>query len=207
MEKLAKIIEQFVDFLMPELTPYEANLYILLLRESSLRNGTLTARAGKRTLADKIGKGARTGENISYKQVSKYLKGLEEKGIITVGDTNRDGTLYTVRLPEEIPLVSRKLAKTEPILEEDYFNREEKRKEIFERDKWTCFYCGERVTPENVTLDHYMPQSKGGKHTKDNLKTTCIMCNSIKSGKAYEEAAPYLLKSIIGRKQRSQQSS
>lgn len=207
MEELTKVIGQFVDFLMPELTPYEANLYILLLRDSFLGNGTSTVRTGKRTLAGKIGKGARTDENISYKQVSKSLKGLEEKGIINVGDTNRDGTLYTVRLPEEIPLVSRKLAKSEPILEEDYFNREEKRRELFERDNWSCFYCGERVTPENVTLDHYVPQSKRGKHTKDNLKTTCIICNSIKSGKTYEEAAPYLLKSIRDRKQRSQQSS
>jgi len=47
------------------------------------------------------------------------------------------------------------------------------------------------------------PQSKGGKHTKDNLKTCCFVCNAIKSGKTYEEAAPFLLKSIRERKQKS----
>lgn len=73
----------------------------------------------------------------------------------------------------------------------------------FERGKWTCFYCGEKVTSQNATLDHLIPQSKEGKHTKDNLKTSCLVCNSIKSGKTYEEAAPYLLKSIQERKARS----
>ena len=42
---------------------------------------------------EKIGKGARTGENISIKQVDRSVKGLEEKGIIKVGDTNRDGNI------------------------------------------------------------------------------------------------------------------
>ncbi|MGH7236937.1 MAG: HNH endonuclease [Candidatus Saccharimonadales bacterium] len=61
-------------------------------------------------------------------------------------------------------------------------------------------YCGEKVTAENATLDHLVPQYKGGKHTKENLKTSCLMCNSIKSGKTYEEAAPLLLKSIQERR-------
>ena len=200
---LQKIIEQFIDLVMPELTPYEANLYLLLFRNSFIQNGSSAVRAGKRTIADKIGKGARTEENISYKQVSKSLKGLEEKGVIRVGDTNREGTLYTILLPEEIPFVKEKLAITLEPEEEDYFTNPKKRKELFERDKWTCHYCGEKVTIENVTLDHLIPQHKGGKHTKENLKTSCLICNSIKSGKTYEEAAPFLLKSIQERKARN----
>jgi len=199
-ENLQKVIEQFIDLLMPEITPYEANLYLLLFRDAFLQNGTLTIRIGKRRLAGKIGKGARTGENISIKQIDRSVKGLEEKGIIKVGDTNRDGTLYTVLLPIEIPLVKEKLSIAQKPEEEDYFTDQEKRKEIFERDKYFCFYCGEKVTPENSTLDHLVPQNKDGKHTKENLKTCCLVCNSIKSGKTYEEAAPYLLKSIQERR-------
>ncbi|MEW6377347.1 MAG: hypothetical protein AB1502_16345 [Thermodesulfobacteriota bacterium] len=48
-----------------------------------------------------------------------------------------------------------------------------------------------------------MPQIKGGKHNKENLKSCCFICNSIKSGKTYEEAAPFLLKSIQEPKARS----
>lgn len=203
-ENLQKVVEQFIDLLMPELTPYEANLYMLLLRDSFLRNGALTMRVGKMKLAGKIGKGARTGEDISIKQVSRSINGLEEKGVIKVGDTNRDGTLYTILLPEEIPLVKEKLSIVQEPEEEDYFTNPEKRKEIFKRDKYICFYCGEKVTPESSTLDHLVPQSKDGKHTKENLKTSCLVCNSIKSGKTYEEAAPYLLKSIQARRQKAE---
>lgn len=107
-------------------------------------------------------------------------------------------------MPEDIPLVAEKIADLSPShIEEDYFTDPSKKREIFERDKWVCQYCGEKVTPENVTLDHFIPLSKGGKHSKDNLKTCCLICNAVKSGKTYEEAAPFLLKTIRERKARS----
>lgn len=196
---LQKIIERFVDLLMPELTPYEASLYIFFLRNSHIKNNLPEIRIGKRTISVELGQGI-MGDKISYQQISKMLKGLGEKGCIKIGDTNRDGTLYRIFLPEEISSVKEKLAITTEPVEEDYFTDPEKRKELFERDKYTCFYCGEKVTPENSTLDHLVPQSKDGKHTKKNLKTSCLICNSIKSGKSYEEAAPYLLKSIQERR-------
>ncbi|MEW6035156.1 MAG: HNH endonuclease [Candidatus Micrarchaeota archaeon] len=51
-------------------------------------------------------------------------------------------------------------------------------------------------------MDHYIPQSKGGDNTKDNLRACCFICNSIKSGKSFEEASPLLLKNIIERKRK-----
>ena len=201
-EKLQKIIEQFVDLLMPELTPYETSLYIFFLRSSFLSDD-MTIRVGKRTIAEKYGKGSRS-EKTSYAHVSKILKGLEEKGCIEIEDMKPYyGTLYRIILPKDVPLVAEKLAIVPKAEDEDYFTKPEKRKELFERDKWVCHYCGEKVTEENATLDHLIPQHKGGKHTKDNLKTSCLVCNSIKSGKTYEEAAPFLLKSIQERKARS----
>ena len=197
-DNLQKIIEQFVDFLMPALTPYEASLYIFFLRNSHIKNNSPEIRIGKRTIAENISSVRATTTN--YAQVTKLVDGLEEKGCIKIGDTNRDGTLYNIFLPEEIPSVKEKLAITADPVEEDFFTNPEKRKEIFKRDKYTCFYCGEKVTPENSTLDHLVPQSKDGKHTKENLKTSCLICNSIKSGKTYKEAAPYLLKSIQERR-------
>jgi len=202
-EDIRSIIEQFVDYLLPELTPYETSLYLYLLRNSFVKNSVGEIRVGKRTIAAGYGKGSR-GEKTNYAHVSKILKMLEEKGCIKVGDTNRDGTLYIVSLPKDIPLVAEKIASSlVQDTEEDYFNDPEKRREIFERDKWICQYCGEKVTPKNATLDHFIPQSKGGKHNKQNLRTCCLICNSIKSGKTYEEATPFLLKSIQERKAKS----
>ncbi|MDZ7785718.1 MAG: HNH endonuclease [Candidatus Saccharibacteria bacterium] len=196
-----KTIEQLVDYLMPELTPYEVAMYILLFRNTYLRSAKSEIRIGKRTIADLYGKGSR-GEKTNYAHVTKLVKGLQSKDCIHIGDTNRDGTLYTIFLPSEIPLVKEKLSITADPAEEDYYTDPEKRKEILERDNYTCHYCGEKVTEDNATLDHLFPQHKGGKHGKDNLKTSCLICNSIKSGKTYEEAAPHLLKSIQDRRQK-----
>jgi hypothetical protein len=200
MRDIAETIEQFVDLLMPELTPYEAAMYIFLLRNSYLKN-LEEIRIGKRTIAEKWGTGAR-GKKTNYAHVTDLVKGLEKKGCLIIGDVNREGTLYKVLLPKEIPLVKEKLSVVQETGEEDYFTDPKRRHELFERDKWVCCYCGDKVTEKNVTLDHLNPQSKGGKHTKDNLKTCCFVCNAIKSGKTYEEAAPLLLKSIRERKQK-----
>src|SRR3990167_958136 len=141
-ENLQYIIEQFTDFLLPDLTPYEAVMYIFLLRNSYLKSNSPEIRIGKRTIAENFAKGSR-GDKTNYAHVTKLVKGLESKGCIKIGDTTRDGTLYTVLLPNEIPLVKEKLLiAQEP--EEDYFTDLEKRNEIFKRDRWMCFYCGEK---------------------------------------------------------------
>jgi len=177
------IIEKFVDYLLPELTPYETSLYLYLLRNSFVKNGTGKIRVGKRTIAAGYGKGSR-GEVMNYAHVSKILRMLEEKGCIKVGDTNRDGTLYVVSLPKDISLVAEKIASSSvQNTEEDYFNDPAKKQEIFERDKWICQYCGKKITLGNATLDHFIPQCKNGKNTKENLRTCCLICNSIKSGR------------------------
>ena len=192
---LKKIIEQFIDLLMPELTPYEAVMWIFLFRNSYIQNNSFEIRIGKRTILANYAKGSK-GEKTNYEHISKLLKRLEEKGCVKIGDTNRDGTLYIVVLPENIPIVKGKLGIKQDLKEEDYFTDDKKRAEIFEQDHWSCFYCGEKVGLKNATLDHFIPQCKGGKHTRDNLKTSCLVCNSIKSGKTYEEAAPLLLMNI-----------
>jgi len=196
--KIKKVIENFIDFLLPELTPYEVVIYLFFLRNTILKD-ELEIRIGKRSLAKSLGIGARS-EKMSYEQVTKVLSSLEKKKCIKIGDTIREGTLYSIVLPEEIPLVSEKIIKIKSNnISEDYFNDDDKRKEIFERDNWTCQYCGQIVNQDNATLDHFIPQHAGGKHTKSNLRTCCIMCNSIKSGKTYEDAAPFILRSIKDR--------
>ncbi len=203
-DKVKTVLEQFVDYLLPELTPNESCVYLYLLRNSFLRDGSFEVRMGKRTIAAGCGKGSRA-EKMNYAHVTKVVKGLEDKECIRIGDAQRQGTLYIARLPRDIPLVAEKMASLlAQAGDADYFSDPEKRHEVFERDKWTCQYCGDKVSPENVTLDHFVPQSKGGEHNMDNLRTCCLVCNSIKSGKSYEAAAPLLLKSIQERRARSQ---
>ncbi len=46
-----------------------------------------------------------------------------------------------------------------------------------------CPACGKFVGCENLSLDHIIPISKGGKHTKDNVQALCLQCNLKKSAK------------------------
>lgn len=58
------------------------------------------------------------------------------------------------------------------------------RQNIFRRDHYTCQYCG--VTT-NLTLDHLIPKSKGGRSSWTNLVTACRSCNSKKGDLTPEE--------------------
>jgi 5-methylcytosine-specific restriction endonuclease McrA len=51
------------------------------------------------------------------------------------------------------------------------------RKNIFIRDGFQCQYCG---SSDSLTVDHILPQSRGGGWTWDNLVTCCAKCNNAK---------------------------
>jgi 5-methylcytosine-specific restriction endonuclease McrA len=63
------------------------------------------------------------------------------------------------------------------------------RAQILERDRRTCAYCGGRGT----TIDHVMPQSRGGRSTWTNQVAACGPCNNRKAARTPEEAGMRLL--------------
>lgn len=60
---------------------------------------------------------------------------------------------------------------------------------ILERDKYTCAYCG----GHGDTVDHVLPQSRGGPNTWENLVAACKPCNNLKDNRTPEEAGMRLL--------------
>ena len=60
------------------------------------------------------------------------------------------------------------------------------RQNIFRRDGNKCQYCG---SGRDLTLDHVMPRSRGGRSSWDNLVTACKGCNSRKGDWTPDEAA------------------
>lgn len=212
----AELLAYVVDYLFPELNAYEAALYIYFFRKT-LVVGDSSVRIGKRSIAGEFvhgkrggGEGNVGGAQVNYQHITAALNGLSKKGCISIGDTTREGTLYKVVHPGVNPLIRNRMESelrkvSDRLGETDYFTDPLRRREVFERDHWLCVYCGERLSPENATIDHYVPQSKGGGNAKENLRTSCLLCNSVKTGKSYEEAAPLLLKSIADRRRRSAQ--
>ena len=67
------------------------------------------------------------------------------------------------------------------------------RKNIFLRDGNKCGYCGEKYKSSELTFDHIIPKSKGGKTNWENITSCCIPCNKLKANKTPKEAGMRLL--------------
>lgn len=59
------------------------------------------------------------------------------------------------------------------------------RRNIFKRDSNKCQYCG---STHQLTIDHVIPRSRGGKDTWENLVTACSECNLKKGDRTPREA-------------------
>ena len=55
------------------------------------------------------------------------------------------------------------------------------RRNVFERDRFTCQYCGKRFEPKELNIDHVIPRDKGGPTNWENVVCSCINCNSRKA--------------------------
>ena len=73
-------------------------------------------------------------------------------------------------------------------LERDAFVARVRRRDVYERDQWTCQLCGEPVARDEVvphpkapTIDHIVPLARGGTHEPANVQLAHYLCNAIKS--------------------------
>lgn len=56
---------------------------------------------------------------------------------------------------------------------------------LFLRDRFSCQYCG---SPEELTFDHVIPRSQGGRTSWDNITAACSPCNLQKGGRTPEQS-------------------
>ncbi len=68
------------------------------------------------------------------------------------------------------------------------------RRNIFARDRNSCQYCGKRFSTSELSLDHVIPRSLGGKSTWENIVCSCTECNVKKGGKTPQQAGMTLIK-------------
>jgi len=60
--------------------------------------------------------------------------------------------------------------------------------------KGVCHYCGQQTLPRELTMDHIVPVSRGGKSTKGNLVPACKACNNKKKQMLPMEWEEYISK-------------
>lgn len=59
------------------------------------------------------------------------------------------------------------------------------RRNVQIRDRYSCQYCG---VSQDLTIDHVVPLSRGGRTTWENVVTACRKCNGRKGSRTPEEA-------------------
>lgn len=93
---------------------------------------------------------------------------------------NRDGTkIIGVSRQFQCPSIIR-LKEQRPLKVKVQLNR----KNVMKRDSFRCMYCG---STSDLTIDHVVPKSRGGKTSWENLVTACSGCNNRKDDKLLHE--------------------
>ena len=68
------------------------------------------------------------------------------------------------------------------------------RSNVFSRDGYTCQYCGRKLSRPELSFDHVVPRTLGGKTGWDNIVTACRPCNLKKRNRTPEQAGMHLLR-------------
>ena len=73
------------------------------------------------------------------------------------------------------------------VSEKDIRREKEKARQLRQSAWWmrktgpgVCHYCGQKVGRKNLTMDHVVPLSRGGKSRKGNIVPACKACNNKK---------------------------
>jgi 5-methylcytosine-specific restriction endonuclease McrA len=95
---------------------------------------------------------------------------------------NGAGFIHSIDQKYPVPSVIR----LDNFIKRPEYKRRLTRLEVFNRDRYTCQYCGKET--RQLTLDHVIPRSRGGEHVWENIVSACVLCNRKKAGRTPREA-------------------
>src|SRR5689334_934847 len=97
--------------------------------------------------------------------------------------------IHTVRFQIAVPRIIRLLIYEKLPKQDVKFNR----RNIYARDSNKCQYCGRKFATSELSLDHVVPKSQGGRATWENIVCCCVKCNVKKGGRTPEQAHMHLI--------------
>jgi len=68
------------------------------------------------------------------------------------------------------------------------------RRNLMARDENRCQYCGRKFATSELSIDHVLPLSRGGRTTWANVVCACTGCNKRKGGRTPQEAGMSLIR-------------
>ena len=120
----------------------------------------------------------------SWCEVSQFRRNFEPDGHDWVS---------TVNFHIAVPRIIRLLFYDRLPRSEVKFNRQN----IFARDRNHCQYCGKRYPTTELSLDHIIPRSMGGKSVWKNIVCACVKCNVRKGGRTPHQAGLALIRKPV----------
>ena len=101
--------------------------------------------------------------------------------------------IHTVRFELAVPRVIRllrydRLPKTRVRLN---------RRNLFARDGNRCQYCGRKFKTTDLSIDHVVPRSRGGRTLWNNVVCACMACNVRKGGRTPADAGLALVRAPV----------
>lgn len=114
------------------------------------------------------------------KAVTLWCQGKVE--IVAVHDREVRAVSFSFRLPSVIRLL--RYVKIRKRFDYVPFSRAN----IYSRDQHTCQYCSKAFHTSELTFDHVVPVSQGGRKDWENIVTCCVSCNRRKGGRTPDEA-------------------
>ena len=109
------------------------------------------------------------------------LKAVFRESVVIVSEYERvvRSPSQEIRLPSVLALKDYVLAAQTPAFTR--FN-------VFLRDHFKCQYCGDKFRTQELTFDHVVPRSRGGRTAWTNIVTACQGCNLTKGSLTPREA-------------------
>ncbi|MDB5411659.1 MAG: endonuclease [Rhodospirillales bacterium] len=107
---------------------------------------------------------------------------LDRVNIISEYDERVHSPNWEMRLPSVISLKEYIPAARRPAFTR--FN-------VFLRDRFSCQYCNTAYPSHELTFDHVIPRSRGGRTTWTNVVTACSSCNLLKGSRLPHESGMY----------------
>ncbi|HCV16745.1 HNH endonuclease [Alteromonas oceani] len=119
-----------------------------------------------------------------YYAQNKVLFELGNQHRTLLGGWNREGQQSQLRISSIIACDGKVVQNGKIALTNRY---------LFRRDNYLCLYCGNQFRSGQLTRDHIIPRSRGGKNNWQNVATACARCNHQKGARTPEEANMPLL--------------
>lgn len=125
---------------------------------------------------------------ISWQRAVQMLS-LGKAEVVEEYDTEIRSQFLVIKIPAVVRLLRVFRKRRKPVK----FSRVN----VCARDDYKCQYCGVRHLIGELTYDHVIPRSQGGRTIWTNIVACCYDCNSKKAGRTPEQAGMRLLKKPI----------